>query len=299
MEALEERLRQLEYESESDRTESLASSSCSQRSSNCSSHSTSSRSDTPPSASGANLLQKWHTNLEQRLYPFWSTVLSNRTLRIAVYGCDPTVDPSVTSPPLHAPNDDEDVLRRRPIATQEVTTAADGSFQARFVLDWETITHHPGAFHFAFGDSNLEHELFVTTELMPAPSRPATPTSAGSNVGPYFARPSRFIRPTITANLAVPLTHTTVRVISDIDDTVKHSGILQGARAAFRNVFVKDLGEAIIPGMADWYVSMWTRGVRFHYVVSHCIPHSRRILKNGQGTCCCSLPSFISNLSSI
>ncbi|TCD71779.1 hypothetical protein EIP91_003122 [Steccherinum ochraceum] len=272
--ALEEKLQQLEDESESEPAESSgasASSESSHHSSGDSSQTHSAQSDSPPSVSGTNLLQKWHANLEQRLYPFWATALSNRTLRIAIYSSDPSLYDSVTSPPLHAPNDDEHALHRRPIATKEVTTNPDGSFQARFVLDWETICQHPGALHIAFGDSGLEHELFVSTQLMPAPSRPSTPTSAGSG-GPgagssqYFTRPPRIPRPTVTATLSVPLTHTTVRVISDIDDTVKLSGVVQGARTAFRNVFVKDLGESIIPGMADWYLAMWRRGVRFHYV---------------------------------
>jgi len=64
----------------------------------------------------------------------------------------------------------------------------------------------------------------------------------------------------------VPLTHSPIRVISDIDDTVKLSGIHCGARAVFHNVFVKDLEDNLIPGMGEWYSEMWRRGVRFHYV---------------------------------
>ena len=66
----------------------------------------------------------------------------------------------------------------------------------------------------------------------------------------------------------VSLTHCPIRVISDIDDTVKLSGVHCGARVVFQNVFVKDLEESLIPGMGEWYTEMWRRGVRFHYVVS-------------------------------
>lgn len=264
MQTLEERLRQLESDSDYERAESSASSTSSQHSSNSSSQS---HSPSEPSTVVTSL-QKWHSNLEQRLYPFWATALSNRTLRIAVYASDPTLYDSVMSPPLGALDDVEDDLHKRPIATKEITTSADGSFQARFKLDWEILCQHPGALHIAFGDPGLEHELFVSTQLMPPPSRPSTPTSTGPGSAQYFTRPPRIAQPTVTATLSVPLTHTTIRVISDIDDTVKFSGILQGARAAFRNVFVKDLGDGIIPGMADWYIAMWKRGVRFHYVVS-------------------------------
>lgn len=268
IQALEEKLRQLESDSDNENTGTSASYTSSQHSGSGSSQSCSSQPDTPPSASELSALQKWHANLEQRLYPFWSTALSNRTLRIAVYCSDPSEQNSDTSPPLDGLDDEEQAMHKRPIVTKEIMTSADGSFTARFTLNWETICHHPGALHIAFGDPGLEHELFVSTQLMPAPSRPSTPATVGPASAQYFSRPPRITRPTVTATLSVPLTHTTIRVISDIDDTIKLSGILQGARAAFRNVFVKDLGESIIPGMADWYASMWKRGVRFHYVVS-------------------------------
>lgn len=58
-----------------------------------------------------------------------------------------------------------------------------------------------------------------------------------------------------------------VGIISDIDDTIKKSNILSGARSVFYNVFVRDLNEALIPEMPEWYNEMWKRGVRFHYVV--------------------------------
>ncbi|KAH9072238.1 hypothetical protein EDB83DRAFT_2517013 [Lactarius deliciosus] len=44
------------------------------------------------------------------------------------------------------------------------------------------------------------------------------------------------------------------------------SGVTRGARTVFRNVFVKDLNENVIPGMGEWYSKMWSLGVRFHYV---------------------------------
>jgi phosphatidate phosphatase APP1 len=74
--------------------------------------------------------------------------------------------------------------------------------------------------------------------------------------------------PIAKASERVPLTYSPIRVISDIDDTVKLSGVHCGARAVFHNVFVKDLEENLIPGMGEWYSEMWRRGVRFHYVVS-------------------------------
>ncbi|KAF3008977.1 hypothetical protein E8E13_011495 [Curvularia kusanoi] len=57
-----------------------------------------------------------------------------------------------------------------------------------------------------------------------------------------------------------------ISVISDIDDTIKHSAISSGAREIFRNVFIRDLNDLTIEGVKEWYNSMAQQGVKFHYV---------------------------------
>lgn len=57
-----------------------------------------------------------------------------------------------------------------------------------------------------------------------------------------------------------------ISVISDIDDTIKHSGIGNGAKDIFRNVFIRELHDLTIEGVKEWYGSMAQRGVQFHYV---------------------------------
>ncbi|KAL1644537.1 hypothetical protein SLS61_008805 [Didymella pomorum] len=57
-----------------------------------------------------------------------------------------------------------------------------------------------------------------------------------------------------------------ISVISDIDDTIKHSAISSGAREIFRNVFIRDLGDLTIDGVKEWYNDMSKMGVKFHYV---------------------------------
>lgn len=265
LQELEHQLRRMELESgRPTPPRSVASSSASSQHSSNSSRSDSGT-NTPVSESVARNIQAWHANLEARLRPFWSSTLSNRTVRVSVYASHG--QDIHTSPPLDdSPDDEYDVLRK-PIVTREVITSADGSFQVKFALPWEKICVHPAALHIAFGDAITEHNIFVIAELLPPPSRPPTPTSV-QPMPHYFTPIPRRIIPTALTDLCIPLTHTPIRVISDIDDTVKLSGILQGARAVFHNVFVKDLSENVIPGMGDWYTSMWSRGVRFHYVVS-------------------------------
>jgi phosphatidate phosphatase APP1 len=57
-----------------------------------------------------------------------------------------------------------------------------------------------------------------------------------------------------------------ISVISDIDDTIKHSAISSGAREIFRNAFIRELGDLTIDGVKEWYSAMADMGVKFHYV---------------------------------
>lgn len=57
-----------------------------------------------------------------------------------------------------------------------------------------------------------------------------------------------------------------VSLISDIDDTVKHSAIANGAKEIFRNTFVRELSELIVSGVTEWYCEMAKLGVEIHYV---------------------------------
>jgi len=57
-----------------------------------------------------------------------------------------------------------------------------------------------------------------------------------------------------------------VSVISDVDDTIKHSSIGSGAKEIFRNAFIRDLGDLTIDGVKEWYNTMYDMGVGVHYV---------------------------------
>lgn len=57
-----------------------------------------------------------------------------------------------------------------------------------------------------------------------------------------------------------------VSIISDVDDTIKHSSIASGAREIFRNTFIRDLADLTIDGVKEWYNTMYDMGVGIHYV---------------------------------
>ncbi|KAK7005810.1 hypothetical protein R3P38DRAFT_3404535 [Favolaschia claudopus] len=196
-----------------------------------------------PSTMPINDIRRLHRNLESRIQPFWSSVLPSRVIRINLFASPLKSD---DTRPRHNTMEEQDALEHGPIASRDVTTTVDGSFQARIRISWEELCSHPGALHVAFGDAAIEHELLVTARLSAAAQLPANAAE--------------------TKTLHVVLTNSPVRVISDIDDTVKLSNVLHGARAVFHNVFVKEFKEIIIPGMGEWYTDMWERGVRFHYV---------------------------------
>ncbi|EJD07644.1 uncharacterized protein FOMMEDRAFT_164569 [Fomitiporia mediterranea MF3/22] len=197
-------------------------------------------------ASSLTDLARLHDNLSARLQPFWSRSLPNRPLRLSIYSSPPRSDPIFANGEKY--NSDPS---QEPIFVHNILTGPQGAFEANLRIPWESMCIHPGALHVAFGGIEEDAELFVCAELLP-PSHPAAPYAVQE--------------PTTRSILPVTLSQTQIRLISDIDDTIKLSNILGGARAVFQNVFVKHLEELVISGMGDWYTQMWSRGVRFHYV---------------------------------
>ena len=57
-----------------------------------------------------------------------------------------------------------------------------------------------------------------------------------------------------------------VSLISDIDDTIKHSAINSGAKEIFRNTFIRSLSDLTVEGVREWYKRMAEMGVQLHYV---------------------------------
>src|SRR5699024_8312754 len=57
-----------------------------------------------------------------------------------------------------------------------------------------------------------------------------------------------------------------ISMISDIDDTIKHSAIASGAKEIFRNTFVRELEDLRVLGVEEWYSKLDKMGVRVHYV---------------------------------
>lgn len=49
---------------------------------------------------------------------------------------------------------------------------------------------------------------------------------------------------------------TPIRLISDVDDTIRQTCVVQGFKSVFRQVFILPHSEVTVPGMAEWYHSL-------------------------------------------
>lgn len=198
----------------------------------------------------AEALRRLHANVESRLQPFWSPVLPNRTVRLYLFATTPdhhSIAQHITG---------RHIYYISPLATQDVITGNSGSFQARFKVNWEDLHPHFGAHGIPLNNPTKEPSLTIVAKLLPLSATSALPQER-SNSEPLMQT---------SFTVQIPITHCPIRVISDIDDTVKLSNITSGARTVFHNVFVKDLRDCVIPGMKEWYGNLFIRGIRFHYV---------------------------------
>lgn len=230
--------------------------------------STSSAASQTPSLSG-QLLPRLHTpeiirlhkNFHDRLQPFWARMLTRGQVRVSVYTMN-----------VHTGAVDKHL---KPLSTVEIPLVPEtGYFGTIISIPFHAIREHAGSVHLAFGDQAAESHLTAVVEYIPPPPPSpqaglARPLSMSGETNLYAppVQSQLHALPPPTAQIEFALTDARVRLISDIDDTIKISSILHGVRAVFRNVFVRQLDELACPGMPGFYNSLSSRGVRFHYVV--------------------------------
>ncbi|KAF8677396.1 hypothetical protein RHS04_05967 [Rhizoctonia solani] len=192
------------------------------------------------------ILRQLHANLDGRLQPFWSSKLDNRTVRIKLYA---------------QPYSSRRTQDSTPIQVVHVKTTPQGYFSHKFRLTFEDLCTHDQTLGLAFGDHTADYTFHAHAELLPA-VYPSDLSTAGAEA----SREIEVGDATVRAETELPLTAAHVRLISDVDDTVKISEVLMGVRAIFHNVFVRHLEELVVPGMPEWFSMLESRGVRFHYV---------------------------------
>jgi hypothetical protein len=164
------------------------------------------------------ILRQLHANLDARLQPFWSSKLDNREVRIKLYAQPPDSTPRRS-------------LGSAPLAVALVRTNAQGYFSHTFSLSFEELCTHDQTLHIAFGDHNEEHTFSVHAELLPFAY-----ALDSDGAGAEMSRDIEIGSEAVGAQTELPLTSARIRLISDIDDTVKISEVLMGVRAIFHNV---------------------------------------------------------------
>ncbi|TIA92255.1 hypothetical protein E3P81_01580 [Wallemia ichthyophaga] len=192
-------------------------------------------------------LHTMHANMNKRLQPFWSSILPNRILKLNVYAVWGTpVDRTV-----------DEVPEAKPVATTQVRTNQQGHFEYVFNIKIDNI-RRPS---WVKDPYQKPIELKIQVDLLP-------------QMLDYSLRPGIVPTPDSVADVtASQILHVKlssdrgIRVISDLDDTVRTTEIFNGVRAMFRNVFVNDEKEMVIPDIVNWYNNMYKQGIAgFHYV---------------------------------
>ncbi|KAH7335491.1 hypothetical protein B0J17DRAFT_670361 [Rhizoctonia solani] len=197
------------------------------------------------------VLRQLHANLDARLQPFWSSKLDNRLVRIKLY-----------AQPLDPLSSGRNQIKDpAPLMVTTVKTNTQGYFSHKFSLSFEDLCTHDQTLGLAFGDHKTDHTFYAHAELLPLVS-----LSDSNGAGAEASRDIEIEDGAVRAETELPLTAAHVRLISDVDDTVKISEVLMGVRAIFHNVFVRHLDELVVPGMPELYSMLESRGVKFHYV---------------------------------
>jgi hypothetical protein len=181
------------------------------------------RANLPPLSLPQSDLARLHENFDRRLLSFFGIKLASKRLCITVYHGD-TV-----------------------LASGTTLTSLGGEFSRQFDFSWDAAALGP-----------RPATLQVVTELLTtdedgggAVTPPRMSESSSSSSGDYSPRES--------ATLAVT-NHGLTHVLSDIDDTVKRTAVLDGVRAIFHNVFAKDYSDIQVRALGTTFWGARTTG---------------------------------------
>lgn len=207
------------------------------------------RTDTMLSGGSAQWLNRsldevsvFHQNLSRRLQDYWVYRLPHKDIHIDV---SPIVNGEVVR------DQDGDRLI---VASTRLTADSTGQFEHRLVIPWHMLS----AFCRHYADSlqatpDEIEALEVKAKLLSSKSEGSAATGPESPWRRFQINEDHPRR---------------VRIISDIDDTVKHTGVIQGAKQILRNVFVLPYHEAEVKGISPWYHAMVDLGAGLHYVTN-------------------------------
>jgi hypothetical protein len=184
-----------------------------------------------------------HSNMNARLHPFWSSALPGRPIRINIQSIS-----------------EEDAIHE-PLCTFNFDTDFQGHFSKRLVIPWERLCTHPPSVSKVFQGSSDDWILRISAQLL------GSETDA---VGVAHG---------VKRELTTPVTSDGgLRVVCDLDDTVKRTDVLSGLRTVIRfvhvglcltqrNVFCAPLEGVCVSGFDELFRRLAKSGVHFHFVV--------------------------------
>lgn len=173
-------------------------------------------------------LETLHENLHARLRLFFSQKLDGRRIRVSIY---------------LLPNGEE--TQEHCVAKGMLLSEVGGVFKSSITVPW-TAGEPEG------------RRLRIRTELLTEQLVDETIDDQASL--------EKVMNRSDEATITVAHAHAPIRVISDIDDTIKATHVLGGIKAVFRNVFTRPHEELTVEGMRDWYQEMHEKGACFHFV---------------------------------
>ncbi|UZJ53089.1 hypothetical protein CBS101457_002409 [Exobasidium rhododendri] len=149
----------------------------------------------------------------------------------------------------------EDVSNLPPLlAMTNLTTDANGVFSTELTISKAKLTHYISHYHASTGRS--------LSDLMYLRVRACMSSEEEQDGG--------LIRSDWQSMRVANDESSSVRVISDVDDTARHTEVLGGSRIVTRNVFVRPYEEVQIAGVTHWYDRLCFEGRvdGFHYVTN-------------------------------
>jgi phosphatidate phosphatase APP1 len=171
-------------------------------------------------------LQVLHDNLHARLRLFFSQKLVGRRIRISIYLVPAALESSPRAPEVC-------------IAKGTLITESGGVFKSSITVPWN-------------GEDPHRRQLRVRAELLSEVEDETIDSEAALEA--VMARSDE-------ASVGLSHAHTKIRVISDIDDTIKLTHVLAGIKSVVRNVFTRPHDELVVPGMQQWYWTLYEKGV--------------------------------------
>lgn len=207
------------------------------------------RTDTMLSGGSAQWLHRsmdevavFHQNLAHRLQDYWVYRSPHKDVHIDIA---PVINGTVAC---------DQKGNRITLASTRLTSDSSGQFEHRLVIPWHMLS----AFCRHYAD-----------QLQATPDEIQAVEVKAKLLNPYAEATADALSESPWRRCPVQEDHARhVRVVSDIDDTVKHTGVVQGAKQILRNVFVLPYGEAEVKGVAPWYHAMTELGAGLHYVTN-------------------------------